>query len=103
MKQYDLHYFAAASDNDIQLLLVLQTDLIDLGAIRVVAPCYFEDRYGPRIDRLNPIFDFNGKSYLVAIQELLSITEPQLGPKAGTAPQVDDDIKRALDFLFSGF
>lgn len=85
------------------LVLDLQTDLVSTGS-RVVAPL-FRIADGPtRIDRLEPVLEIEGDTYVLHTAEMAAIPEQLVrgAPVADLTPD-DYEIRRALDMIFSGF
>jgi toxin CcdB len=85
------------------LVLDLHTDLIETGT-RVVAPLV-PLATGPRpFTRLEPIFDIGGTQYALHTAELAAIPARFVNrPAVADLRAHEDDIRRALDMVFSGF
>ena len=86
-----------------QLVLDLQTDLIDTGS-RVVAPL-IPISTGPRvIGRLEPVFEVEGEAHALHTAEMAAIPSTLLrGPSIADFSASDYEIRGALDMVFSGF
>ncbi len=52
---------------------------------------------------LTPEVDFDGRRWIVRIQELASVTAGDLGPTIGRIDREGGDILRAVDILTRGF
>lgn len=97
MSQYFAYQLARG-----QLVLDLQTDVIDTGS-RVVAPLV-PMATGPKpLGRLEPVFQINGQAYALHTAELAAIPKHLLGSPVADLGAFDYEIKGALDMVFSGF
>lgn len=97
MAQFDIRRFA-----DSALIVDLQSDFIGLDVSRVVAPLRPSGVYGA-IPRLTPRIEFEGRTHVVRLQEVLAVPASALGPVVGSALPWQDEIKEAIDVLFRGF
>ena len=86
-----------------RLVLDLQTDLITTGT-RVVAPLV-PAASGPKaIGRLEPVFEIEGAAYVLHTAEMAAIPSAMLkAPPVADLSQFDNEIRGALDMVFSGF
>lgn len=98
MAQFQVYQLARG-----RLVLDLQTDLIDTGS-RVVAPLIAVST-GPRvIGRLEPMFEVHGEDYALHTAEMAAIPTALLrGQPIADLSGSDDEIRGALDMVFSGF
>ena len=98
MAQFQVYRLAGG-----RLVLDLQTDLIDTGS-RVVAPLIVVST-GPRvIGRLEPVFAVNGEDHALHTAEMAAIPTALLrGQPIADLSGSDDEIRGALDMVFSGF
>ena len=86
-----------------RLVLDLQTDLIDTGS-RVVAPLIPVSGGPEVIARLEPVFELHGEDYALHTAEMAAIPTALLrGPPVADLSGSDDEIRGALDMVFSGF
>jgi toxin CcdB len=53
--------------------------------------------------RLNPLFELEGNSYVMATQFAAAVPVAELGEKAGSLRDQDTVILNAIDMLISGF
>lgn len=85
------------------LLLDVQSDLIaDLGT-RVVAPlCPATAMKGKLMKVLTPVFDVDGKPYVMLTPQLAGISKQQVGAKIADLTRHRDAIIAALDLLITG-
>lgn len=84
------------------LVLVLQDDLHEGLASRVVAPVVPVRSVGPQPPRLCPVVDVGERPHVVLCQSLAAIPIGQLRTRIGTLAPRKDEIVRALDLLFTG-
>lgn len=87
----------------VPLLLDVQSDLIaDLGTRVVVPLCPASAMKGRIINTLMPVFEVEGKQYVMLTPQLAGIGNKQMGAKiADLAPQ-REAIIAALDLLITG-
>jgi toxin CcdB len=83
-------------------LLILQADLFDGLATRVVAPLIPLEMSGPALDRLNPVISIEDDSYVVSIAELAGVPVQALGDHVASVTGSRLEVISALDFLFTG-
>jgi toxin CcdB len=103
MRQFDVVENSNADTNDqVPFLLLLQADLFDDLATRVVAPLIPADRYGPRLDWLNPTVRIGNSEYVVSIAELAGVPASIIGDPVASAEDQRHEVISALDFLFTG-
>lgn len=89
--------------SDRQLVLDLQTDLIDTGT-RVVAPLFAVGTGPARITRLEPVFTIGDTDYVLHTAEMAAVPSRLIkGDAIADLTAQDYDIRRALDMVFSGF
>jgi len=99
MAKYDIHEFGKEKN----LVVDLQTDLLDDLNIRVVAPLMQKDVAPKPAQYLNPIFENAGTEYVMVTQFLSVVPAPQLGQPVGNLSDKASDITRAIDMVFQGF
>lgn len=97
MAQFDLYRLA-----DGMLVVDLQTDLIGLDATRIVAPLREEGSYA-RFPGLTPSVGFEGRRWIVRLQELAAVPAAELRVRVGSVGELRDELKRGLDILIDGF
>ena len=97
MRRYDVCPLRSRTE---QLVVVLQDDLADTLATRVVAPLS-ESREG-MIGGLRFPVEIGRGAYMVQIDRLAAIARSELGPPVGTIEAEERRIKAALDLLFFG-
>ena len=87
----------------IPLLLDVQNDLLEDLGTRVVIPLYkAAAEQDEAIERLTPIVEVEGTSYIAMSSELAGIPRKSLGAQVADLAHRRNDILAALDFLFTG-
>jgi len=103
MRQFDVVENRNSHTRDqVPYLLLLQADLFDDLATRVVAPLIPDDRYGPRLDWLNPTVRIENTEYVVSMAELAGVPASIIGDTVASASPKRHEMISALDFLFTG-
>ena len=97
MAQFDLWWLS-----DGLLVVDLQTDLIGLDATRLVAPLREEGAYA-RFPGLTPSVEFEGRRWIVRLQEMAAVPAGELRTRAGSIRHARAEIRRGLDILIDGF
>lgn len=86
-----------------RLVLDLQTDLIDTGS-RVVAPPLPASSGPKAIGRLDPVFTIEGQTHVLHTGEMAAVPSALLkGAPVADMSGADQEIRGALDMVFSGF
>lgn len=85
------------------LLLDLQADLLDILKTRIVVPLLPVEDMTWTMGQLNPRFEINGHSYVMATQRMAAITLSEIGEPVADLSSHHDRIVAATDFLFQGF
>ncbi|NDR55163.1 CcdB family protein [Aliiruegeria sabulilitoris] len=96
MAQFDLYRL-----RDGQLVVDLQTDLIDIESSRIMAPLREADRYAV-FPGLTPTVEAEGTTWIVRVQELAAVPGAELREVIGSLAEHRDALKRALDILIDG-
>lgn len=97
MAQYDIHRLQGGT-----LVVDLQTDLIGLDATRIVAPLREQGSYA-RFPGLTPTAEFEGRTWIVRLQELAAVPASEPDAPVGSMRHIQDELKRGLDILIDGF
>ncbi len=84
-----------------QLVLVLQSHLVEGVDTVIVAPLLIAPQ--PLSAGLAVAVDVGGTSYQAALNQLGAVPMHALGAQIASAEQLEDDIRRGLDRLFTGF
>jgi len=106
MAQYDIHALGAPRNAPRRFpatyVVDLQASLYAHLPTRLVAPLVPASVHGKPFERINPIIELDGRSYVLVIQQSVGLTTRDLGPVVGSAAGQADAIKDALDLLLLG-
>ena len=104
MAQFDVYRNAhPASRARIPYLLDVQTDLLEVLATRVVVPlCKPEVLKGKPAEKLNPVFEVEGRRMVMLSPELAGVSRKALGERIANLAQRRDAIIAALDLVITG-
>jgi toxin CcdB len=103
MQQFDVVTNANPDTREhIPFLMILQADLFDGLATRIVAPLIPLGQYGPRLDKLNPVVVVDDDSFVVSTAELAGVPVQALGDRIASAIDSRLEVISALDFLITG-
>jgi len=81
----------------------VQTDLLENLKTRVVVPLLSLDAAPIPAKRLNPVFELEGKAFVMATQFMAAIPVSVLKEPAANLSPHHDEIVAALDMVFHGF
>lgn len=96
MAQFDVYRLV-----DGQLVVDLQTDLIGIGASRIIAPLRDAGRYAA-FPGLTPLVQVAGQTWIVRVHEMAAIPGAELNAPIETLASERDALRRALDMLIDG-
>jgi toxin CcdB len=99
MAKYDAHEYRSGEG----YLLDVQADLLDHLNTRIVVPLLPKDQAPQPATRLNPIFEIDGRTFVMATQFLSAVPKGELGLKVANFEQNFSEITVALDMVFQGF
>ena len=104
MVQFDVYRNAnPATRARVPYLLDVQSDLLDTLATRVVVPlCKPEVLRGKLAERLNPVFEVEGRRMVLLTPELAGVSRKALGEKIANLANRRDSIIAALDLVITG-
>lgn len=104
MSQFSVHRNTnTVTKTAFPLLLDVQSDLIaDLGTRVVIPLCLASTRKGQLIGTLTPVFEVEGKSYVMLTPQLAGISKKQLGAAIANLSENRQKIIAALDLLMTG-
>jgi len=104
MAQFDVYRNAnAATRARVPYLLDVQSDLLDALATRVVVPlCKPEVLRGKLAERLNPVFEVEGRKMVLLTPELAGVSRKALGEQIANLAKRRDSIIAALDLVITG-
>ncbi len=81
----------------------LQTDLGTPTPYLLCAPVVAAADWGPPVPRLHVDTQVHGARHLILMTQLIALPASELTEPVGDASAVQDDLKRAVDLLVSGF
>lgn len=90
------------SRGEIPYLVDVQADWVTTGS-RVVVPLIPAKIYGPPVSRLNPLFNIDGVSHVLATSDIAAIDANELQRSVHDFSEHRQTIVAALDFLFQGY
>ncbi len=99
MARYDVYDNAAGND----YLLDVQSDILDAMNTRMIVPLMAAKNAPKPASRLNPVFDINGKRYVMVTQFMAAVPVTILKTPTANFSLHSDQITNALDMLFQGF
>ena len=104
MAQFDVYRDPnPATRARVPYLLDVQSDLLDTLATRVVVPlCKPEVLRGKLAERLNPVFEVEGRKMVLLTPELAGVSRKALGEKIANLANRRDSIIAALDLVITG-
>lgn len=104
MTQFAVHKnINPGTKSTVPYLLNVQSDLIEDLATRVVVPLYSAAAMkGKVLKTLTPVFDIEGKQYVMVTPQLAGVPKKMLGEKAADLSSKRDEIVSALDLLIAG-
>jgi toxin CcdB len=104
MAQFDVYRNVhPASRARVPYLLDVQSDLLDTLATRVVVPlCKPEVLRGKLAEKLNPVFEVEGRKMVLLTPELAGVSRKALGEKIANLAPRRDSIIAALDLIITG-
>lgn len=85
------------------LVVVLQSNLVDYLPTRLVAPLLPIDQVPSIVPRLNPTIEIDGAAFIVATHLAATVPVRELGRIEATLAEHDYAITGALDMLVIGF
>ena len=97
MARFHVHQFG------IELVLDVQSNLLDDLHTRVVVPLVPEHEVKQVVQRLNPRFEINSVLYVMMTEFIAAVPAHELGTTVTRLSSRSDEITAATDFLFQGF
>ena len=104
MAQFDVYRNAnPATRARIPYLLDVQSDLLDSLSTRIVVPlCKPDVISGKPAERLNPVFEVDGRKMIMLTPELAGVTRKALGERVANLAAERLSIIAALDLAITG-
>lgn len=84
------------------LVVVIQSDLIDIILTRTVVPLLPAGAAGRPMRVLNPEITFGDERFVLMPQLVATLSVGELGPPIGSIAHMRDTLIRAVDMLLSG-
>ncbi len=84
-------------------VMILQSDLVETGRDRIVAPLTLQSAMPPLAGRLIPVVTIERDAYAVLVPSLTAMPTADLRRTVANLAEVRDRIIAALDYLFLGF
>ena len=100
MAQFDVYNLRGDPS---QLVINIQSDLLEATASRVVVPLKSRSEYGGPITRLMPEIDVLGARYVVSTLEIVGVDDAELGDVVSSLGEQEAEVRAALDFMMNGF
>ena len=104
MAQFDVYRNSnPATRARVPYLLDVQSDLLETLATRVVVPlCKPEVLRGKPAERLNPVFEVEGRKMILLTPELAGVSRKALSERIANLAHRRDAIIAALDLVITG-
>ena len=99
MARFDVHEYPSGSG----YLIDVQADLLSHLNTRVVVPLLPAATAPKPAKRLNPTFDIDGETFVMATQFLAAVPVGELGRFVVSLDPEFSEITLALDMIFQGF
>ena len=94
---------ASEQRRSVPFWLDVQSDFVESLSTRVIVPLRVHSGETPTTDRLNPLFQIEGKKVFAETQSLVAVPVRVLRRPVGSLCEHRTDIESALDFLFRGY
>jgi CcdB protein. len=102
VKQFDVYENPAVTARRFApFIVVLSSHLLPRFQDVIVAPLINDARY--QVPELELVFDVEGEHLTLSMMELSVLRARDLKTRTGSLAAHEDDIRRALDRLFTGF
>jgi toxin CcdB len=100
MARFDVH---RSRWSKVDLLVIVQADVFDSLDTRLAIPLLPKRSNRRAITRLNPVFEIEGKGYVLYTQHMLAVPVEGLKQPIANLANHRDEIVAAVDFLQQGF
>ena len=97
MAQFDVHRIPGG-----ELVVDCQSDFLDMLQTRFVVPLVDPEIVPAPLPRLHPVFEFDGRSVLLATHLAGAVSVRELGPATGSLETASYTIQNAIDFMITG-
>ena len=103
MAQFDVHPNPIpAARRAYPYVVVLQSELADIGRERIVAPLAPSESFARTPGRLTPTVRIDSTQYVVLVPSLAGIASQELGNRVGSLAESRGPLLAAVDYLFFG-
>jgi toxin CcdB len=103
MAQFDVHKnIVHRTAADIPYLVNVQYSYFDVLETRLVIPLYRPEAIGPRLTRLNLVFEIERRTVVLATPQLVGMRRRQLGDRVANLSGHRYEILGAIDLLLTG-
>lgn len=100
MARFDVFRLPAAGN---QMVVDVQADLLEGFTTRIVIPLLPIGSISVALNRLNPKFEVDSKSYVFAVQYIASVPASSLKMPIANLQNQADAIIASMDMIFQGF
>ncbi len=100
MARHDVHIMPGRDEG---YVLDVQAELLSYLETRVVVPLLPKGTAPPAISELNPVFEIEGRPYVMMTQALGAVSNHELRRAVASLTAQTDAITKALDLLLIGF
>ena len=101
MRQFGVYRNLSPLSREAPFILVLQSHHLDALESVIAAPLRRDKRY--LLSQIDVPIVIRGEALVVAVAEMAAIEKSAFGPLVQDAGAHEDEIRRALDRLFTGF
>jgi toxin CcdB len=103
LRQFDVYENPSARSRAVvPYVVVLQSHLLSAMPTVVIAPMVRENPTR-NYTRTSARIAFQGEDLMVSVAELVAVDERQLQGNVGSVAEHEDEIRRAIDAVFTGF
>ncbi|HMG49636.1 MAG TPA: CcdB family protein [Inquilinus sp.] len=99
MRQFDVHRNLGTTRDEYPYLVVLQSSLFRDSSRRVVIPLARTIPRLPESNRLNPVFEIEGKPFSLMTLAIFNIPTDRLGPLVANLADESDAVIAAVDWM----
>lgn len=104
MARFDVHVNPIAEQRRaVPYWLDVQNDFVEALSTRVIVPLRMRAQDLPITERLNPLFQIEGKQVFAETQSLVAVPLRVLRKPVASLREHQTDIENALDLLFHGY
>lgn len=102
MRQFDVYETPGASARVAPFVLILQSHFLDALPSVLVAPL-LRSGERPAYKEVSVTLPFEGESFVISPAEMVAMDRRRLTQHRGDLRQYEDQIRRALERVFTGF